>query len=357
MLFLGDQRSLGVEEEDFLKVFQDCRKGALAKWRLDASGDRKVLEGSIGACREKFPAAEVYIQCKKKALVEQKGTPTPEDIQQCARKAKAASIATSAIIPLFKNRQNELVFAGINFTQPLPLANGTSQDFNCDRVKNYGKRGVVPEYLGFGNSLGTFEAFKSLSSKKVQELLGESFKAPNGKKGKRSPRPERFKDVRGFARLTGIPFTSHTSVLFPVGYCFAVRKLDEKYDEMKVYFLVDPVKSVAYPYLGVAFYDPRTKSTRDRVAAAVGKVLGPDFLEQQAPKGGKIIFAKSKIAQFDEEGDPFDVCENPKHDEYLGILKESLQRKGLGEFFLVANIRNLCQYGELISKRFVASKR
>lgn len=355
-------QGLAAEEEDALQGYKECRKLALTHWRQGGGTDRRGLQNAIAVCREKFPGADVYIQCKKQAVLSQKSA---ADLQTCARQAKAASTATTSVVPLFRNRQGDLVFAGVNLGQPISLkgAAAVGSDFNCDDVKDFGKNPAkVPEYLGFGNSLGTFSALSSLGGSELkalfpeqQDLTQEKGKPKRGKA--RTKRPEKHRDIRYFARVTGLPIASHSSVLFPVGHCKAARKLDEKYEDLKIYYLIDQEKSLAYPYLGVVFYDANVKMTRPKVSAALGKILGGDFKEQEAPKGGKILFAKSSLSQYDEEGDPFNLCQSSNQENYIGLMKESLQTKGVGEFFLVANIRNLCQYGEQIVKRYVAMRR
>ena len=361
------------EEAAIVGPFLKCRKDAVARQGADGT----TLKADIEACRDRFPEAAVYMSCKKKAIgslatggLESSGKPGKDsatdsakdaalirgEIAQCVRKARAASVATDATIPLFKTASGDLTFAGLGLSEPVPIKQLGHPDFNCSHVEQLISGGTKPEFLGFGNHPHLFPAWKALSGKAFEGLL-VPVKDPRGKKGKSkkkgkaAPTAEEYRSIRGIGRVYGWPMSNKSAVMFPLGYCYATRRLDDKYREMKMYYLIDRQRQVALPYLGVAFYTPEARVQATRVESLANKILGITLPAQRSPRGGKLIFAGSKIENFDEEGDPLNLCGGTRAVKYLAVAKERLADKGNVDFFLMANVGNLCQYGDSIAER------
>jgi hypothetical protein len=120
---------------------------------------------------------------------------------------------------------------------------------------------------------------------------------------------------------------------------------------MKIYYLVDRVSTQVTPYFGAAFYRPDSRVPVKDLAERIRSLLGDQYRSFH-PKPGVTLIAQVEPKTFDKEGDPKNVCHNDKESPYMAVVAER-DKTGLASYALLANISNLCRYGDKISSRFL----
>ena len=66
------------------------------------------------------------------------------------------------------------------------------------------------------------------------------------------------------------------------------------------------------------------------------------------------IISNHKIRAFDSEGDPFNLCRQPRKHDFIAMIRK--QDKTHPQYLLLANLKNLCSYGDHAAKALKVKK-
>ncbi|MCX6129156.1 MAG: hypothetical protein NTX25_08865, partial [Proteobacteria bacterium] len=138
---------------------------------------------------------------------------------------------------------------------------------------------------------------------------------------------------------------------FPLGFCSFSRKLGMIFEGIKIYYLVDRPFTQVTPYFGTAFYRADVQLPISNLAEEIRRTLGDQYHIYKTGSGAHFI-SQFEPKEFDSEGDPKNLCQSNQTPPYVAIITE---RKGTGfaAYTLLANISNLCRYGDKIASRFL----
>ena len=323
------------------KSFEACRKDAITLLKQNPN-NRKLFENALISCKENFPGADLYITCKKQAMqaANAKSATAEQATQQCQRYLVAASFDPGLPVPFF-TEAGQAFFAGIGLNSSLPISALNPPNFTCQKVRSVAQDPKKAEYFLFGNHP---RLFSSLSGLKAGELMN----ALQLKKLKADRT-----DVPGFGRLYGDPRRASANLYFPMAPCDLGTKTGKIMNGLSIYYLMDQLGTSVTPYFGIAYYHKdQTATTTARLIAAVSKTLGPDF--KLVKSNGRFSFiGLSDITEVDEEQDPKNLCRSPRTHKLLGVVASYLDRPTQPEYLILANIKNLCEFGDRLAKRLL----
>jgi hypothetical protein len=337
-----------------------CRKKVLKKFDTQLI-NQSVSQHLLNQCRDQYPGAAKYIDCRKKRSREWRHDRARlvAAMVQCKEEYKKYSFDPKQDIPIFTT-EAAIYFAGAGLNlnkklelppkkpddEKIPLAELQLNDFGNFSCANLTDSIVTQkpyEYLLIGNHPNAFSGFSSLSHAEMLKKLKIS--------RKQSQLPG---DQPALVKNVGAVYNKNDaakiSLYFPVSSCFFENRLGGNYEAIKIYYLVDQPRKTLTPYFGVAFYDRESSLALSTAITKTIQVLGPQYASYPVREGITII-AREQIQQFDDEGDPFNLCQGSRPHDYIAILKEKAAKPGTVEFLMLASIKNLCNFGDAISKR------
>ncbi|MFK7823065.1 MAG: hypothetical protein AB8G05_02845 [Oligoflexales bacterium] len=327
------------------RSFKKCRSDALTMMK-DGKLSPKRLKRRLVGCKEKFPGASLYISCKKKALKTYKGKKAKlkEKVSECKKLLLATSFDAANPIP-FSLLKSQYFFSGIGFNKPLSLRELDLPNFDCSKVKPAVKKPQNAEFFLFGNHPQMFKAFSRWNSKKVSKRLGLPLEIP----------PDGHY-VENLGKVFGNIRTKAATVYFPSASCVFSGPLGTNFTGLSVYYLIDSKRQLLLPYFSIAFYHPNF--------SAISKTqMGEEVQKMFAENGSKDhkkdsiselidVIATSKIKEFDEEGDPRNLCASPRKHRFIAVLKGRKNEIDKLEYLIMANVKNLCSFGDRITRLF-----
>ncbi|MEZ4742398.1 MAG: hypothetical protein R3B45_08125 [Bdellovibrionota bacterium] len=323
--------------------FKQCRSKSLKELKAQKI-DSTQLKLQLATCRERFPTANLYVGCKKRVLKEFRGSDKKEklsQLQRCKELLAAASFDPENAIPFFVHKKR-IFFAGIGFNKSIPLKDLELPNFDCQNAISQMENPEKAEYILFGNSPRSFE-----------KLRGKKRKALNSLLGKRGWSSEEGVHVKRFGKIYGDPIGSDSAVFFPSASCVFSGPLGEIFEGITAYYLLDSQDKSLTPYFNVAFYKPEVNAqhiTAEQIVEKTLKALGSNFSIMHQNKARTII-ATHKIRSFDNEGDPKNICNSPRKHDIIAIIKNRADSQHLPHFVLLANTKQLCEYGDKVSNR------
>ena len=315
--------------------YKSCRKDVLKRTK-GGSGAKQGL----ARCKEKFPGGSIAIECKRKALKQHKKNPKrmKKALQACKQSQKQVAFKPKSNLP-FVIAQNQLYFAGVGLNLPLKFSGSRFGNYSCEQLENYLNTGKNPDYLLFGNNPKAFSAFEKMPLNKVLRVIGVK---PQGQKGG-------FQTSKVFGKVYDWDKPAKVASYFPINYCNFARKMGPLYDGIKIYYLSQRASKFVAPYFGIAFYSPNAAVQAGPLAKKVAAALGKGY-KVQVQKKDFIYIAKKPFKVFDAEGDPYNVCLKPRGHEYIALIRKRANG-AKPEYLAVANIKNLCRYGDRLSNR------
>jgi hypothetical protein len=324
------------------KSFNNCRKDALTALK-DGAISKKKFEVMLYTCQENFPGASLYVACKKAAVktaAQEKIAPDAA-AAQCERYLLAASFDTKRELPYFSEK-GQLYFAGIGLNKEVPIKNLAPPNFDCELVAAVAADPKRAQYLLFGNHPSAFSTLSKLDGKALAKTLGVTKPKKKGV------------DVTSFGRVFGDPAGGDATVFFPTATCDFDGKLGDIFSGLSAYYLLDRSSASATPYFGIAYYKPGQKAlTTPQLVQATIKALGVDY--KSFKKGGKsknvTFIATQSPVETDEEHDPKNVCKTPRDQRFIAIVQGLKEKPAVPEYLIVANIKNLCTFGDRIARR------
>lgn len=323
------------------KSYENCRKDALGELKKGALS-KAQFEATLSTCKENFPGASLYVACKKSAVRTAKSKAISEEdaANQCKRYLTATTFDPKEDQPNFVE-SGQLFFAGIGLNRSQPTTSLAPPNFDCDRVKTAVADPNKAQYLLFGNHPRAFAGLSEVKGKALLELLKI-----------KKPRKEGV-DVSGFGRVFGDPKTNAGVAYFPAAPCDFEAESGDIYSGLSAYYLLDQASSSVTPYFGIAYYkDEQTAVTTPKLVQALIRALGSNY--KAITKNRQVTFiAEASVAETDDEQDPKNLCRQPRPHRFIGVVQGQKNAPGRPEYVIVANVKNLCDFGDRMGKRVV----
>lgn len=331
-----------------------CRKSVLDQAKTETDEERRVAKSGLNACKDAFPAAAIFVECKRDALTVKKDQ-AKEALKACKETYSAMRFEPDQLAPFYhKDGLNFFAGAGLDIprkiSRPSPDPEDGQQEsvsrtlfgnFDCSPLTKAFSDKNVREHILFGNHLNVFGNLATLSKAEQLRLL----------------QPPKVKDKKNkgaafihhtFGEVSPISGTAPLATYFPSSYCFFTKKMGDNFQAMKIYYLIDAKRGYAIPYFGTAFYEKQRQPSLATLKELVSKNLGSDFAESKL-KSGAIIYSRTPITTFDSEGDPFNLCQKPRPNEIIALIKPDPTGQK-AEYLLLSNIDNLCKHGDRLAR-------
>jgi len=319
------------------KSFTNCKKDALSKLQakeIDNSG----LETELSICKERFPGAVLFTECKQRAL-KTGGKIKNSDLASCRSFVRAASFEPKDAMPFFVYGR-QLFFAGIGLNDEIPVGSLAPPNFQCQKVKPAIDDLTKAQYLLFGNHPRVFTPLANLRGPALTKTLGTK---GGGQKG--------F-DIAEFGRLFGDPTDTSGVVFFPSAPCDFESTLGETFSGLSTYYLLDQTTDSVLPYFGIAYIKPTAKVTTETLVKDALATLGKGY--QVFKKNPHTSFiAKQNVTETDDEQDPKNLCKTGRPFQFVAVIQTTKDAAQKPEYVIFANIANLCQYGDRAAKRLI----
>jgi hypothetical protein len=322
------------------KSFENCRRDALRTLKKGGSS-KEGFELALRACKENFPGASLYVNCKKAAIrnARQQNIPADQGLEQCKGQLLAASFDPDRAVPFYVD-DGKLYFAGIGLNAPMPTDKVRPPNFDCDRLGAVARAPAQAQYLLFGNHPRVFAGLSEKKGAQLMQALGMT--KSGGEKGV---------DVQGFGRVFGDPKAASGVVYFPAGNCDFDAEPGKLMSGLSAYYLIDALNSSVSPYFGIAYYrGVDAVPSTEKLVQAVLKELGPAF--KTFKKNDQTTFiAAAAVSETDAEQDPKNLCKQPRQHRFVAVVQGRKEAPAQPEYMLVANVKNLCDFGDKMSKK------
>ena len=324
------------------KNYRSCVDGYTADVR---SGRIKVVQlpESLRRCKERFPGAALYVDCKKRVLTTVKSTDLDvKDVAECRKYLTGATFDASDPVPYFISG-DEAFFGGIGLNDDLKISDLQPPNFDCGRLKlAVGAIAEKAQFILFGNSPDVFVAG---GKDQLSRYLGSVNKAVAAKKGAKSV------DVEGFGRLFPDPKSGQTMTYFAAAPCDFNGAIGNNFSGLSAFYLLDAKTQLASPYFGITYYKQGQRGvTTPELVTEIQRRLGP--LYRAYSKDSTTVFvAASPFSEVDQERDPRNICKSPRPHRFVAIIHTSAADANRPEYLIVANIKNMCDYGDRLARR------
>jgi hypothetical protein len=302
------------------------------------------LPKAFARCLDKYPSAGLFLQCKKNAFLKSKGqAPSAPALAECKALLTAANFDGVDPAPIYVNEQDAF-FGGIGLNQELKISDMKFPNFTCEKFD--AAILAIPklaQHILFGNHPLMF--LRGAEQKKYISALA----AISSKKKK----ADKFSDISGFGRLFSDSHGKSEIVYFPSAPCDFRGSLGEAYSGMSVYYLPDVAHQTATPYFGIAYYRRNQKSlTTPKLVAEVLSRMGSRY-KAYAKDAQTVFISSSPFSEVDKERDPRNICMEPRPQRFVVAIYSSKDDTSAPEYLLLANIRNLCDYGDRQARMLV----
>ena len=320
--------------------FDSCRKQAITQLKAGSISQKK-FEIALRQCKENFPGADLYIACKKTAIKTAKSKNIAPDkaVKQCKRYMVAASFDPEDPLPIFVD-DGKIFFSGVGLNhQSTPLSAVSPPNFDCTRLATLARNPDQAQYLLFGNHPSKFAGLNDIASSDLVKKL--NIKKPS-KEGVL---------VADLGKVIGNPKDKSSVLFFPSASCDFESELGEIFAGISTYHLIDSAGSTVTPYFGIAYYrQGQTKITTEKAIQGLVKELGGTF--KTFAKGNNVTFvAADNFSETDDEEDPKNLCDQPRVHRFVAVVQGRKDDPNKPEYFIIANIKNLCDFGDRIAKR------
>jgi hypothetical protein len=325
--------------------YSKCRKKVLHDYKGGHSNVDQAQQ-ALASCRSDFTGASLYAECKTKLLTNRRNyepNALKKALTNCQDYLIAGNFNPNDPFPFQFSAEHKVSFAGVELNLPVPRAELDPTNFTCAPVQEAFENPANARYMFFGNHPRLFGDLVDISRKSDLYAL---FKI----KGLPTPRT----DVPQFGRIEGDPARKEALVYFPTGQCDFERSVGQVFQGLQLHYLIDSEQQLAIPYVAVAYYQPSLEwITAAEIEKKIRAAMG-DQTQLTLKKGDATRFlSATPITEFDGEGDPIHLCKKPRKHDFLAIVRAS---KGFGsppDYLLLANIKNLCEYGDRLAQRLV----
>ena len=352
------------------KSFKDCQKAALDEQKGGRSpAAESRFRTALESCRERFPGAGLYIECKRRAVrttttgrdTETSAAGHKEKLGECRKYLTAAAFDPDASLPFFVEG-GQLYFAGIGLNRTSANAALDPPNFDCERLKNAMQDPGKTQHLLFGNDPRAFDGLRELTPDDLGQLLGVTVERKTkaagakgkGKKGDgKRPRPEmRGQNTTGLGRLYG-ELGRGGLVYLPLAPCDFDGEPGPRYSGLSSWYLIDNAAQTATPLFGIAYFTGDAKLTTAELTAELREQLGADGFRTTRKNRQVQFVSNHPLERFDPEGDPRDLCAPPRPHRFVGVIQTVAGKPDLPEYVLLANTKNLCEFGDRLARRLL----
>ena len=212
-------------------------------------------------------------------------------------------------------------------------------NFDCTNPVNAKKNNKLIEYILVGNTIDSWRPFTYSDQKKLRKKLKLSKK-----------NPKVISDILG--ELIYNKKSKEITNFLPSSFCYFDRKLDYSIDAIKTYYLLNFENNTATPYFGIAFY-------KDKKKPYVKKL--ENLTKQKWPYNAIVtrnenytLISQYEVTDYDIEGDPKNLCSGARANSEIVLIGHFGGTKR-ADFIVVANIDNLCSFGDQAAQRFLVS--
>ena len=321
------------------KSFDACRKDAIEQLK-DGALSKKKFAVALSSCKESFPGADLYITCKKQSIQSAggKSAAATQAIGQCKRYLEATTFDPDAPVPFF-TEAGLLYFASIGLNRSLPLSALTPPNFTCDKLKASARNLGHAEYMLFGNHPQNFAGLAELKPNALMRLFKMTKSATSGA------------DVSGFGRVFNDPRAASGLTYFPASACDFDAEPGNFLAGLSAYYLIDAHGASVTPYFGIVYYkQDQHRFTTAKIIQGFVHALGPTY--KSTAKNDHVTFvAAASLTEVDDEQDPKNLCKQPRQHRFVGIIQGHKDKPEQPEYAILANVKNLCDFGDRLAKR------
>lgn len=329
--------------------YKECQQAAITALNSKLINQVK-FSAAVDACRERFPAISLYSQCKRRAVDAAAATKKDpaEAIAACKKLLVAASFDREQQVPFFVS-EGQLFFGGVGMNKVQSAATLDPPNFDCDRLNKSILNPLEAQYILFGNHPKVFKGLGPLSVENLAKTLQiESPAKANSKKGA---------GTNGFGRVFGSLDKESSTVFFPAAACDFDGQLGKSFSGLSAYYLIDKGSGEVTPYFGIAHYRPGVKdlTTKELVTKLIEVMNAGGTGYHAIIKNDTTAFvASNDFAEFDDEKDPRNVCKDPRPNPLIGIVQAAKDNPAKPRYLVVANVKNLCEYGDRLASRLLS---
>ena len=337
-----------VSVKEGLSNYTSCKNSALEKARSAKTGKtKKALLGKyLYQCREEYPSFFMMSLCKSKALKNYSSSPTDFKLamKDCRYEYSKLKYNPKSIIPVTWHK-DKIYFAGVGLNSPLKISEkneglGLKKQFgnlNCENVINSKKQASLVEYILIGNNIKSWRPFAHSDAKKLITKFGFE---KNETKVFSEALGEVIKESGSDSLLNYLPSAS----------CHFDRNLKHSIDGIKIYYLLGKNKTEATPYFGIAFYKKRKKPL---VKSLISKLRDQwPYSSFATKKENYTLISQYPVTEFDFQGDPKNLCKGSRSNTEV-IIVGHYNKPKRADFIVVANIENLCNFGDKAASQFL----
>ena len=331
--------------------YKECQQAAITALNSKLINQVKFA-AAVDACRERFPAISLYSQCKRRAVDAAASTKKDPSaaLLECKKLLVTASFDREQSVPFFTN-DGQLFFGGIGMNKVQSVATLDPPNFDCDRLNKSILNPLEAQYILFGNHPKVFKGLGPLAAKDLAKALQmEDPGKSDRKKGAATA---------GFGRIFGGLDAQKSTVFFPAAPCDFDGQLGKAFSGLSAYFLIDKGSGEVTPYFGIAHYRPTFKdlTTKDLVTKLIEVMNAGGTGYHAIIKNDTTAFvANSDFTEFDDEKDPRNVCKDPRPNALIGIVQAAKENPAKPRYLVVANVKNLCEYGDRLAARLTTDK-
>jgi hypothetical protein len=329
--------------------YKECQQAAITALNSKLINQVK-FNAAVDACRERFPAISLYSQCKRDAVAAAAATKKDpaEALAACKKLLVAASFDREQPVPFFIH-EGQLFFGGVGMNKVQSAATLDPPNFDCDRLNKSILNPLEAQYILFGNHPKVFKGLGPLSIDNLAKTLQiENPAKANSKKGAATG---------GFGRVFGSLDKENSTVFFPAAACDFDGQLGRAFSGLSAYYLIDKGSGEVTPYFGIAYYRPGVKdlTTKDLVTRLIETMNAGGTGYHAIIKNDTTAFvANSDFTEYDDEKDPRNVCKEPRANSLIGIVQAAKDNPARPRYLVVANVKNLCEYGDRLASRLLS---
>jgi hypothetical protein len=326
-----------VESPQFLTA-EACKRNAIERGKK--APDLQVKK-EITACSAKYPIFKALKKCQKQHL-KNKGL----NKSQLLQKIKACKKAYLFSYPKSENSlpigilNGEIFFGGWPMTPKTTLTALQQAGWSCNHAIKSISDPELRNFDLFGNDPTIFKRLKPLMRKSQLKKYSKRSMDPSSK--------ENYLNIPNIGRLYSDSKRQNPLLFFGTSTC-SLKLNHQDVRDIQLHLLSLDGDNFL-PFYGLIFYNQSPSAPKLTYAnALMTKIVGPP---SNHPKGKtKKLFSKEKLVIFDKEGDPKNLCKKPRKHKKIAVLSAQSKQKKTLSYILVANIVNLCNYGDLIDPR------
>jgi hypothetical protein len=323
-------------------TYEDCRKLALKEFKQKKLSSAEAKQ-RLNQCNQRFPAANAINRCNEDAIRQNKGNATAmrAAVQKCKEFAKVVDFDARRGLP-FALHRDEVWFAGsVLDDRTWTIDRLELPQFNCQAVKNAMAKPDTAQFILTGNQLKAFKGYATNGEALTSKVL------------RTKPKKDRvtgnnYWPIKDMGRIYQKDKKSRALLYFATAACTYTGELGERITSLEIHMLLDFKRKVATPVYALAFFSNKFNENSSTALSQLSHIIAAtnrSFME----KRGLSILAQGKFYS-DLEGDPQDLCLGDRSNQWMAIAKHAKPAPDQPlSYIVVANVKNLCNYGDFLS--------